>query len=159
MKWPDDTASERRLRRRRLLANRTLLVRLRAYLLTGILVTAPIGITLWLTWGIVKFFDSRVKPLIPAQYNPETYLPIPLPGFGLILAVVVLIFIGWLAAGLMGRWLVRLSEQIMESMPIVRNVYSAVKQIMRRSCRTTPMPFGMWSCSNTRVAASGVWAS
>ena len=104
--------------------------RLRAYLLAGILVTAPIGITLWLVWGIIGFFDAKVVPLVPVKYNPETYLPISLPGLGLVLALLVLILIGWLAAGLMGRWLVRLSEQLMASMPVIRNIYSAVKQIM-----------------------------
>jgi uncharacterized membrane protein len=109
---------------------RTFFGRVRAYFLAGILVTAPIGITLWLTWGIITFFDSTVVPLIPAHYNPETYLPIPLPGLGLVLAVIVLVLIGWTAAGLMGRWLVRMSERFMARMPVVRNVYSAVKQIM-----------------------------
>ena len=109
---------------------RTVFGRIRAYLLAGILVTAPIGITLWLTWGVITFFDNKVVPLIPAHYNPETYLPIPLPGLGLVLAVIVLVLIGWLAAGLMGRWVVRMSEQLMARMPFIRNVYSAVKQIM-----------------------------
>lgn len=109
---------------------RPLFYRLRSYLLAGILITAPIGITLWLTWEIISFFDRRVVPLIPPRYNPETYLPITLPGLGLILAIVVLTLIGWLTAGLIGRWLVRLSEQIMASMPVVRSIYGAVKQIM-----------------------------
>ena len=109
---------------------RTVFGRIRAYFLAGILVTAPIGITLWFTWAIITFFDSTVVPLIPAHYNPETYLPIPLPGLGLVLAVVVLVLIGWTAAGLMGRWIVRLSEQLMARMPVVRNIHSAVKQIM-----------------------------
>jgi len=124
----------RRTRRRRnappLGRRRPLIFRLRSYLLAGILITAPIGITLWLTWGIITFFDSQVVPLIPPRYNPESYLPIPLPGLGLILAVVVLTLVGWLTAGLVGRWLVRLSEQFMASMPIVRSIYGAVKQIM-----------------------------
>lgn len=109
---------------------RTVFGRVRAYFLAGILVTAPIGITLWFTWAIITFFDSTVVPLIPAHYNPETYLPVPLPGMGLVLAVIVLVFVGWLAAGLMGRWLVRMSEQLMARMPVIRNIYSAVKQIM-----------------------------
>ena len=124
----------RRTRRRRnpppLGRRRSLFYRLRSYLLAGILITAPIGITLWLTWGIITFFDSQVVPLIPPRYNPESYLPIPLPGLGLILALVVLTLIGWFTAGLVGRWLVRLSEQFMASMPIVRSIYGAVKQIM-----------------------------
>lgn len=109
---------------------RTFLGRVRAYFLAGVLVTAPLGITLWLTWGIITFFDSKVIPLIPAHYNPETYLPVHLPGLGLLLAFVVLVLIGWVAAGLFGRWLVRMSERLLNQMPVVRNVYSAVKQIM-----------------------------
>lgn len=109
---------------------RTFLGRVRAYFLAGVLVTAPLGITLWLTWGIITFFDSKVVPLIPAHYNPETYLPVQLPGLGLLLAFVVLVLIGWIAAGLFGRWLVRMSERLLNQMPVVRNVYSAVKQIM-----------------------------
>ena len=116
--------------RRNIHPRRTLFGRLRAYLLAGILVTAPIGITLWMTWGIIAFFDHQVMPLVPAHYNPVNYLPIPLPGLGLVLALIILILIGWLAAGLMGRWLVGLTEQVMARMPIVRNVHSAVKQIM-----------------------------
>jgi uncharacterized membrane protein len=103
---------------------------MRAYLLAGILVTAPIGLTLYLTWLMVNFIDNQVMPLIPQRYNPETYLPISIPGLGLLLAVLVLIFIGWLAAGLMGRWFVRFSEKIMATMPIVRGLHSAIKQIM-----------------------------
>ena len=109
---------------------RTFFGRARGYFLAGILVTAPIGITLWFTWAIITFFDNSVVPLIPAHYNPETYLPIPLPGLGLVLAVIVLVLVGWLATGLMGRWLVRMSEQLMARMPVIRNIYSAVKQIM-----------------------------
>lgn len=126
----ETTVATQPKRRRFTHPRRTLFGRIRGYLLAGILVTAPIGITLWLTWGIINIFDRQVVPLIPSRYNPETYLPFSLPGLGLVLALVVLILIGWLAAGLMGRWLVRLSEQIMARMPIVRNIYSAVKQIM-----------------------------
>lgn len=109
---------------------RTFLGRVRSYFLAGVLVTAPLGITLWLTWGIITFFDSKVIPLIPAHYNPETYLPVHLPGLGLLLAFVTLVLIGWVAAGLFGRWLVRMSERLLNRMPVVRNVYNAVKQIM-----------------------------
>jgi uncharacterized membrane protein len=116
--------------RRKIHPRRTFFGRVRGYFLAGILVTAPIGITLWFTWAIITFFDGTVVPLIPAHYNPETYLPIPLPGLGLVLAVIVLVLVGWLAAGLMGRWLVRMSEQLMARMPVVRNIYSAIKQIM-----------------------------
>ena len=108
----------------------SLFARLRAYFFAGVLVTAPIGITLYLAWLIIDFIDSQITPLIPVRYNPETYLPFSIPGLGLIVAVVVLTFIGAFAAGLIGRWMVSLSEQMMARMPVVRNVHSALKQIL-----------------------------
>lgn len=104
--------------------------RLRAYFFAGILVTAPIGITLYLTWLIIDFIDGQVTPLIPARYNPETYLPFGVPGLGVIIAVVFLTLIGALTAGLVGRWVVRLFDRLMQRMPVVRNVHSALKQIL-----------------------------
>ncbi|NQW10934.1 MAG: DUF502 domain-containing protein [Alphaproteobacteria bacterium] len=104
--------------------------RIRTYFFAGILVTAPIGITLYLTWLIIDLIDSRVTPLIPARYNPETYLPFSVPGLGVVVAVIVLTLIGALTAGLVGRWMVKLSDRVMQRMPVVRNVHSALKQIL-----------------------------
>lgn len=108
----------------------TLFSRLRAYFFAGILVTAPIGITLYLTWLIIDFIDGQVTPLIPARYNPETYLPFGVPGLGLIVAAVFLTLVGALTAGLVGRWLIRLFDRLMQRMPVVRNIHSALKQIL-----------------------------
>ncbi|MEQ8397158.1 DUF502 domain-containing protein [Thalassobaculum sp.] len=108
----------------------TLFARLRAYFFAGILVTAPIGITLYLTWLIIDFVDGQVTPLIPARYNPETYLPFGVPGLGVVVAVVFLTLVGSLTAGLVGRWVVRLTDRMMQRMPVVRNVHSALKQIL-----------------------------
>ena len=104
--------------------------RVRAYFLAGILITAPISITLYLAWIFIGFVDSKVTPLIPAQYNPETYLPFGLPGLGLIILVLALIMVGALTAGFFGRVWLRISEQFLSRMPVVRNIYSAVKQIL-----------------------------
>ncbi len=108
----------------------SLFARLRAYFFAGVLVTAPIGITLYLAWLIIDLIDSQITPLIPERYNPETYLPFSIPGLGLIVAMIVLTFIGAFAAGLIGRWMVSLSERMMARMPVVRNVHSALKQIL-----------------------------
>jgi uncharacterized membrane protein len=104
--------------------------RLRTYFFAGVLVTAPIGITLYLAWLIIDFIDNQVTPLIPARYNPESYLPFSIPGLGLIVAAIVLTFIGAFTAGLLGRWVVGLSERLMARMPVIRNVHSALKQIL-----------------------------
>jgi uncharacterized membrane protein len=103
--------------------------RLRTYFLAGILVTAPIGITVYLAWLFISYVDSRVTPIIPAKYNPETYLPFSIPGLGVIIVVAGLILIGALTAGFLGRLFVHFSERVVERMPIIRSVYGAIKQI------------------------------
>lgn len=113
-----------------------IVARLRGYFLAGLLTTAPIGLTLWLFWVLLKFIDSKVTPLIPAQYNPNTYLhavtPVDfdIPGVGLIVLILALIIIGALTRVLLGRWLVRASEHLLHRMPVVRSVYGATKQIV-----------------------------
>jgi uncharacterized membrane protein len=104
--------------------------RLRNYFLAGILVTAPIGITFYLAWIFIDFVDRQVTPLIPAKYNPETYLPYGLPGLGLLIVIVVLILIGALTAGFVGHAFMRMSERVLAQMPVIRSVYGAVKQIL-----------------------------
>lgn len=104
--------------------------RMRTYFLAGLLVTAPIFITLYLSWLFINFVDNQVTPLIPEMYNPETYLPFDLPGMGLVILILTLIFVGAVTAGFFGRMWKRFSEEMLARMPIVRNVYSAVTQIL-----------------------------
>ncbi len=103
--------------------------RLRNYFLTGLVITGPIGITLWLTWTFIKWVDGWVKPFVPKVYNPETYLPFSVPGFGLIVAIFVLTIVGFLAANFLGRSLISFGEGVVGRMPLVRNIYSGLKQI------------------------------
>ena len=112
-----------------LLHKRSFAARMRNYFLTGIIVTAPISITLYVSWQFISFIDRQVTPLIPPNYNPETYLPFGLPGLGLVVMVVALMIIGALAAGFIGRWFMRASENLLERMPVVRTIYSALKQV------------------------------
>lgn len=107
----------------------SMMARLRAYLFAGILLTAPIAITLYIAWIVINFVDQTVARMLPPTYNPNHYLPFSIPGLGLVLVLVVLIFIGYLAAGMLGRFFVRISEGVLNRMPIVRSVYGAVKQI------------------------------
>jgi uncharacterized membrane protein len=105
------------------------IARLRAYFLTGVIVTAPISITFFLVWQFLTFLDTQVEGLLPARYNPETYLPFSLPGVGLLIMLAFLTIIGMLTAGLAGRTLVRLGERLLARMPVVRSVYATLKQI------------------------------
>lgn len=103
--------------------------RLRNYFLTGLVITGPIGITLWLTWTFIKWVDGWVKPFVPKVYNPDTYLPFPIPGFGLIVAIFVLTIVGFFAANFLGRSMISVGENLVGRMPLVRNLYSGLKQI------------------------------
>jgi uncharacterized membrane protein len=107
----------------------SLVARLRAYFLTGVIVTAPITITFFLVWQFLTFLDTHVAGLLPDRYNPETYLPFSLPAVGLLIMLAFLTLVGMLTAGLAGRTLVRLGERLLSRMPIVRSVYGTLKQI------------------------------
>ena len=103
---------------------------LRNSFLTGVVIATPVGVTLFLIITFVGFVDSRVKPLIPANYNPETYLPFAIPGLGVLIAVFLLTVVGALTANIFGRTLLNLGERALDAVPLVRNVYGALKQLM-----------------------------
>jgi uncharacterized membrane protein len=103
--------------------------RIRNYFLTGVVVAGPLAVTAWLIWSIVNWVDDLVRPLIPPVYRPETYLPWPIPGTGLVLAFIALTLLGFLTANLVGRKLVELGEGLLSRMPIVRPIYKTMKQI------------------------------
>src|SRR6516165_7788030 len=130
--------------------------RIRNYFLTGLVVAGPVAITLYLIWSFVTWVDGLVRPFIPPAFRPETYLPVQIPGFGLIIAFLALTLLGFLTANLVGRKLVEFSEHILERMPVVRPLYRGLKQVFETlfsksasTFRTVglvefPAP-GMWS--------------
>jgi len=103
---------------------------LRNSFLTGVIVATPLTVTFWLVYTFVNFVDSTIKPLIPARYNPESYLPFAIPGMGLVIAILFLTFLGALAANIFGRTLLGVGERILNSVPLVRNIYGALKQLV-----------------------------
>src|SRR5437868_5203767 len=131
-------------------------IRVRNYFLTGLIVAGPVAITIWLVWSFVTWVDDLVRPFIPVAYRPETYLPIKVPGFGLIIAFLALTVLGFLTANLVGRTFVEIGEMILGRLPIVRPIYRGLKQVFETlfsksgsSFRTVglvefPAP-GMWS--------------
>ncbi len=100
--------------------------RLRAYFLAGIVVTAPIAITFYIAWQFVRAVDSWVSPFLPSDMNPQRW---GIPGFGVVVVVVGLTLIGAFTAGLMGRFLISVSERILARMPVIRSLYGAIKQV------------------------------
>ena len=105
--------------------------RLRNYFLTGLIICAPVGITAYLVWSLIGWIDSWIIPYIPTVYNPDTYLPFSIPGFGLIIAIFVITTVGFLTANYIGRTIWSYGEVLLDRMPLVRNLYSGLKQIFQ----------------------------
>lgn len=105
------------------------LARLRTYFLTGLVIAAPIAITIYATFWVIGLIDNWVLPFIPKSYLPETYLEFSVPGLGVVVAVFGLILLGALTANFAGRTIVNIGTGWLEKMPIVRTIYKALKQI------------------------------
>ncbi len=102
---------------------------LTSWFLTGLVIAGPIGITLYVAWWVVGLVDSFVKPLIPAAYNPDTYLPVIVPGYGLLVGILAITILGGLAANLVGKSLVQFGERALHRLPLVSSLYRGLKQI------------------------------
>ncbi len=100
--------------------------RLRRYIVAGILVWLPIGVTIGLVWFLVGLMDKTLV-LIPQRYQPEELIGFAIPGLGIVLTLIVLLTTGVLAANIVGRSMVGLWEKMLERIPVVRAVYSASK--------------------------------
>ena len=103
--------------------------KLKAYLFTGILVTAPVAITFYLAYKFILWVDMFVYKMLPKQYHLDGYLPITIPGIGLVVLVFFLMLVGMFAAGFLGRFFIRLGEWFVAKMPLISSVYSLLKQI------------------------------
>ena len=104
---------------------RSFLARLRNYFITGIVISVPIGITLYLT----KFFISVSSNLIPKEINPNSYLPFSIPGLEIILSVIFITVIGWLSLSFIGKKVLQLVNETLKRIPILRTIYSAIGQM------------------------------
>ncbi len=103
--------------------------RLRSSFLTGIVVISPVGLTVWLLWTTIGWVDSVVLPLVPQTFQPEKYIGINLRGVGVIFFLMFTMLVGWIAKGLIGRSLIGFAESLVLRMPVVRSIYSGIKQI------------------------------
>jgi uncharacterized membrane protein len=101
---------------------------LRKYIIAGLLVWLPLAATVVIVKLVVDLLDKIIL-LLPPDWQPETVLGFSIPGFGIILAIFILLITGMLAANLFGRRLVALWEAILNRIPLVRSIYNSVKQI------------------------------
>lgn len=117
------------------------IARLRNSFLTGIIVIAPVGLTVWLIWTVVGWVDSFVWPFVPAFYQPEAIvnrwldlhgpdrIEVNVRGLGVVIFLIFTVFVGWIAKGLIGRSMITFAERLVERTPIVRSIYSGIKQL------------------------------
>ncbi len=102
---------------------------LRGRFFAGMVIAAPLAVTIWILQALITFIDSTVKPLLPPLLQPETYTNYAIPGFGIFVLIIALTLLGAITANLVGRSLLAATDRIFSRIPIVRNVYAAIKQL------------------------------
>lgn len=130
--------------------------RIRTNFIAGVVVIAPIGLTVWLITTLIEWIDSVVLPFVPARFSPEQYIGIDLHGLGVVIFLVFTVVVGWLAKGLFGRSLLALSERIVDRMPVIRSVYNGLKQIAETVFAQTETSFDQ-ACL-VEYPRKGIWA-
>ncbi len=140
---------------------------IRTWFLTGLVIAGPLAVTASIVWWFVTTVDNWIRPLIPQSLWPENFLPFHIPGLGVIIAFLGLTLLGFLAANLAGRTLIRLGERILDGMPVVRGIYKSVKQLFETVFSQTGTGFrkvglvqfpgpGQWSLVFISTPPSGV---
>ena len=105
---------------------KSILSSLRNNFIAGVVVLIPIGITLYLTVFIINVSSK----LIPKEINPNHYLPYNIPGLEILIAVLLITVIGWISLSFIGKRLFNFFETILNKIPIIRTIYSAVEQLI-----------------------------
>ena len=101
---------------------------IRRWLLAGLLVLVPVAITFWVLSWVVGMLDQTLL-ILPAAWQPDKLLGFHLPGFGVLLTLLIVLVIGGMASNFFGRRLVSWGNALLSRIPIVRSIYSSVKQV------------------------------
>ncbi len=109
----------------------------RSSFLTGLVVVLPVGLTIYVVWGVIGYIDGWILPLIPTAYQPAALMHrfigpqsnFPVRGVGVLVFLFFTAFVGWVARGFLGRSIMKRAEGLVDRVPLVRSVYSGVKQI------------------------------
>lgn len=155
-----------------------IIAKLRSNFLAGLIIVAPIGMTIWLIWTVVGWVDSWVWPFIPQAYQPtallndllgrgpENQIDINLRGLGVVIFLIFTILVGWVGKGLIGRSFIGIGERMVDRMPVVRSIYNAVKQIAEtvfsqretsfdKACLVEYPRKGIWAIAFISINAKG----
>ena len=106
-------------------AKKSIFSKIRNNFIAGIVVLIPLGITLYLTLFLIRI-SGRI---IPKEINPNNYLPFNIPGVEIIIALIIITFIGWLSLSFLGKKFFELFNNILKKIPILRTIYSAIGQM------------------------------
>ncbi len=130
--------------------------RTRTNFFTGIVIVAPVMLTFYLIWWAINLVDRLIVPWVPRLYNPSTYLGVDIPGFGVIVFLVFTAAVGALTKGLFGRQLLKLGENFVDRMPVVRSIYNALKQIAETVLSQSSNSFQ--NACLVQYPRKGIWA-
>ncbi len=111
---------------------KSVFAKIRNNFIAGIVVLIPIGITLYLTLFIIRI-SSKV---IPKEINPNNYLPFDIPGVEILIALIIITFIGWLSLSFLGKKFFELLNNLLKKIPILRTIYSAIGQMTESFTKT-----------------------
>ena len=114
---------------------------LKTYLITGFLVFAPFAVTVYVTWWFITTVDEFVNAFLPSTYNLNNFLPVYIPGMGLIVVLFLLTALGFLTANYIGGTLVKLWEKVITQVPMLGTIYSGAKQIFQTFLANDKEPF------------------
>ncbi len=139
---------------------------LRASFITGLVVIAPIGLTIWLMWSFVGWVDGLVLQFVPEKFQPRNYIGVDVRGVGAVIFLIFTVFVGWMAKGMIGRSLIHMGERFVERMPVVRSVYNGLKQIAEtvfaqsetsfdKACLVEYPRKGIWAIAFISTSAKG----
>lgn len=111
---------------------RSIIVRIRNYFITGVVVLIPIGITVYLTLILISISSK----ILPKEMNINYYLPYNIPGVEILTALFLITFVGWLSLSFLGKKLLSLFNNILQKIPILRTIYSAIVQMTETFTKT-----------------------
>lgn len=145
---------------------RALLARLRNNFLAGLVIIAPVGLTVWLIWTVTGWIDGFVLPLVPNKFQPEQYIGIDIRGLGVIFFLLFTLLVGWMAKGMIGRSFIGWGERAVGRMPVIRSVYNGLKQIAETVFAQSETSFdravlveyprkGLWAMAFISTSAKG----
>ena len=113
-------------------AKKSFFTKVRNNFIAGVVVLIPIGITLYLT----LFFIKISSKILPNEINPNHYLPYNIPGLEILISVLIITLIGWISLSFIGKKLFNFFESILNKIPILRTIYSAVDQLIETFTKT-----------------------